>query len=53
MNYKILNSIDEQGRVMGVPKFYQCTSSCQHDTHRLSYDGTRALVIAMGTGNGI
>ena len=53
IKYKILNNIDEKGRLMGLPQFYECTSGCQHDSNELSYLGARKHLVEMGDEMGL
>lgn len=48
MNYKTLNPIDEQGRLMRLPSHYEATSGSQYDSHGYSYLFTRQQYENMG-----
>ena len=48
IKYKILNSLDEQERLMEQPTFYEATSGSQYNTHKISYLKSRQLLQDLG-----
>ena len=44
MDYKVLNPIDEKGRLMRMPNFYEATSGSQFDSHGYSYLFVREIL---------